>query len=128
MSLENKSVTELRGMAQAFGVPDIFGKTAAQLRDAIEARTEKMAAEALPPIPERLPYDARLLITHKDKTFQPTALVALLERHILTGLSLRFDEESWHMSYRGMTDCGSLRMPIRHAYAAAEKLMNARAK
>lgn len=123
MTLESKSLTELRGMAQAFGISDIFAKTVTQLRDAIEAKTERMAAESLPAAPERAPYDARLMITHKDRTFQPTALVALLERHITIGLSLRFDPESWHMSYRGRSDCGSLRMPIRHAVDAAERLI-----
>jgi len=123
MQLRDKPLVELRGMAQAFGVPDIFEKDATQLAQEIELRRDSMADDVAPKLPERPIYDARLMTTHKDKKTNPQAIVGILEQHITMGLKLSFDEERWYMAWGERNDEGTLRMPLRHVLDCAERLM-----
>jgi hypothetical protein len=123
MQLRDKPLVELRGMAQAFGVTDIFEKDATQLAQEIELRRDRMAQDAAPKLPERPVYDARLMVTHRDKKSAPNDITALLEPHISMGLKLRFDDERWYMAWGERNDEGTLRMPLRHVLDCAERIM-----
>lgn len=121
--LRDKPLVDLRGMAQAFGITDIFEKDATQLAQEIEQRRDRMADDVAPKLPERPIYDARLMWTHRDKKSNPTDIVGLLEQHITMGLKLSFDEERWYMAWGERNDEGTLRMPLRHVLDCAERVM-----
>ena len=125
-ALRSKSLTELRGIAQSFELPDIFEKDAIQLIQAIEAKTARMAQDALPPLPERPSYDARLMSTHPRKRCNPGEIVEVLEPLVARGLHLRFDDERWYIAFGERNDEGTLRMPLRTVLDCAERLMRAK--
>lgn len=122
MELQKKSIHDLRVMAQAFGVPDIFEKDALHLIQEIELKQQKIfePKQALPPKPE---YDARLMTrtpTHKSSMLEITNM---LKPHIAMGLRLKFDHEHWQMNFRVKEDSGSMRMPLRDVLLCAERIM-----
>lgn len=120
--LRNKSLTELRGIAQSFGVADIFTKDQLQLIQAIELRQQDMQPTTAPIIPKP-EYDARLMTRPPAKRSEVEVAEELLAPYVERGLHLRFDEERWYMSYSGRTDEGTLRMPLRVLMKCADNLM-----
>ncbi len=120
--LRDESIHKLRGMAQAFGITDIFEKDAIHLAQEIELKQQKLVPPpiALPPRPE---YDARLMTKPPSKQSTPMAITTLLEPHIKMGLKLRFDNEHWFMASGIKNDTGTLRMGLRHILDAAERVM-----
>lgn len=124
-TLCKKSIHELRVMAQAFGVHDVFEKDAAHLVQEIELKHAPTIAPqvALPPIPV---YDARLMTKPPSRRSSIEELVPLLEPYITLGLKLTFDDvgERWFMVCGKRTDEGTMRMPLRHVVDAARRMMN----
>lgn len=120
--LLKKSVHDLRIMAQAFGVTDIFEKDQKRLIQDIEL---KQVANIVPPLelPPRPPYDGRLMTEVPSLTSSPLELTELLEPHIMLGLKLSFQDEHWFMHYGKREDSGTLRQPLRNILMCAEKLM-----
>lgn len=120
--LHTKSLHELRGVAQAFGVSDVFRKDAVHLAQEIELKQQAMIPKvvALPPRPQ---YDARLMTKTPSRRSSEADIESLLREHIALGLRLSFDEENWHMQYGNKTDGGTLRMPLRVVLQCAEKIM-----
>lgn len=120
--LRNKSLTELRGIAQSFGITDIFNKDILQLTQLIETKQVAMIPE--PKIEILKPeYDARLMNRPPSKRSDQPQIENLLERHIAQGLSITFDEERWYMAHRKKTDEGTLRMPLAHVLQCADRVM-----
>lgn len=117
-----KSIHDLRVMAQAFGVTDIFEKDSKALTQAIEIKQQTFAAPA-PTLPARPEYDARLMTAVPNDLGSPMEITNMLEDYIKLGLKLSFDEEHWHMTYAKRTDTGTLRMPIRHIVQCAEGVL-----
>jgi len=95
--LKKKSIHDLRVMAQAFGIKDIFEQDAAHLIQAIELKQQTIFTPPapLPPKPE---YDARLMTKPPNKRSNVVEITEMLAEHIKLGLALSFDEESWHMA------------------------------
>ncbi len=122
MSLRDKSLTELRGIAQSFGVADIFKMDSKKLIQMIE-----MKQQALVPVPKiEIPkpeYDARLMTKPPSKKSEQVEIEKLLTPYLAKGLRVRFEDERWYMSYRNKTDEGTLRMPLRVVLRCAEKVM-----
>jgi hypothetical protein len=120
--LRKKSVHDLRVMAQAFGVDDIFEKDAEHLIQEIILKQENIY---IPPTPKpiRNEYDARLMTKAPSKISSPKEIVDLLTDHIKMGLDLSFDEEHWYMSKGKKNDMGTLRMPLRHVLDCADKIL-----
>jgi len=117
-----KSVHDLRIMAQAFGVTNIFEKDQKRLIQDIEIkqRSNQPPVVALPP---RNPYDARLMTQVPSRTSSPIAVTELLEPYITLGLKLSFQDDTWAMRYGNRNDCGTLRQPLRNILDCADKLM-----
>lgn len=122
--LRQKSIHELRGIAQAMQVTDIFSKDANHLIQDIELKQQSLAPPPSPPIPKP-EYDARLMSKPPAKRSNPVDAVEALREHITRGLRFEMDEiaETWSMSFGKVTDCGTLRMPLRTLIAVANRVM-----
>lgn len=123
MSLKNKTIHEIRAIAQGFGIPDLFSKDKDQLLQAISLKQDAMIPE--PPIHIPAPqYDARLMTKPPSKKSAQEEVMELLAPHLANGLRIEFDgEEQWSMGFGKKTDAGTLRMPLRHVLMCANKLM-----
>lgn len=120
--LRNKSIHELRGIAQSFGIPDIFEKDVVRLQQEIEIRQQKLIPP--PAIPFPLPeYDARLMSKPPARRTNTDEIITLLEPYIAKGLKLSFDHEHWYMASGIKNDTGVIRMPLRHVLECARKVM-----
>lgn len=120
--LRNKSLTELRGMAQSFGIADLFSMDAAQLAQAIELRQQDL----VPPKPEpidRPVYDARLMDKPPARKSDREMLEEYLAPYVARGVVLTFDEENWYMRLGIKSDQGTLRMRPATAIRCAERLL-----
>lgn len=122
MQLRDQSLTQLRGMAQAFGVDDIFKMDADHLIQAIELKQEKMAPAPAINIPKP-EYDARLMEKPPSKLSSQTDIEVLLQPYVARGLRLTFTEEQWFMAIGKKTDEGTLRMPLKIVLKCADRLM-----
>lgn len=120
--LQNKSLIELRGIAQSLGVADVFQKDHAQLLQAIEIKQQ-----AVLPVPKleipRPEYDARLMSKPPSRKSNQADIEQLLVPYVSRGLHLKFDEERWYMQHGKKTDEGTLRMPLKIVMRCAEKVM-----
>lgn len=122
--LRSKSITELRGIAQAFGIADIFTKDAIQLIQEIEAKQNKDFAPAAPVVVAAVnEYDARLMTRPPSRRSDVDAAQEVLAPFVAAGLHVKYDAERWYMSYKGRTDEGTLRMPLRTMIVCAERIM-----
>lgn len=122
--LSQKSLHQLRGIAQSFGVTDIFEKDARQLAQEINIKQGALAPPPAPPIPQP-PYDARLMSKPPARVSKAMDVTELLAEHIKRGLSLRFDDngERWFMVYGKKNDEGTMRMPLKTVLDCANKVM-----
>lgn len=120
--LSDKSLTQLRGIAQSLDIPNIFQKDKAHLIQAIELK--QSASIPLPAIDIPKPeYDARLMTKPPSKKSEVTEIEKLLAPYVERGLKVRFEDERWFFSYNKKTDEGTLRMPMRQVLRCAEKLL-----
>lgn len=122
-NLRKKSIHDLRVMAQAFGINDVFSKDQAHLIQEIEIKHKPVQAPVLlPPLPA---YDARLMTKPPSKRSSAEELVPLLEPYIALGLMVSFDDngERWFMRAGAKTDEGTMRMPMRGVVECARRLM-----
>lgn len=122
--LLNKSLVELRGIAQSYNIPDIFQKTPIQLIQEIELKQE--AAIPVPQVEVPKPeYDARLMTKPPSKKSVREEADALLAPYIARGLRFTVDEneERWQMVHGKKTDEGTMRMPLRTLLYCARKIM-----
>ena len=122
--LANKSIVELRGIAQALSVPDVFQKDKPQLLQAIELKQQKYTVTPKIEIPKPQ-YDARLMTKPPSKRALPQDVTELLAPYIARGLQFTIDEnaERWQMSFGKKTDEGTMRMPLRIVLRCAQKIM-----
>lgn len=128
MLIRNKSIHELRAIAQGFGVTDIFAKDQVQLSQAIEMKQKDMVPEPKVEIPKP-EYDARLMTKPPAKRGYEHEVKDLLAPYVARGMHLSFPEpEVWAMSFGKKNDTGSMRMPLRVILSCADKLMSGRGK
>lgn len=120
--LQNKSLVELRGIAQSFGIANIFQMDAAQLRQQIELKQQGIAKPEPIVIPTPA-YDARLMTEQPGKICELEEVEELLAPYVQRGLHARFDDERWYFSHGKKTDEGTLRMPVRIILKCAEAVL-----
>ena len=121
--LREKSVTDLRSIAQGYGISDLFSKDKNALIQAIELKQQDMQPEAKVVIP-RPEYDARLMTKPPSKKIRKEEdAYNLLKPYIDRGLVFTVDEERWYMRFKDKTDEGTKRMPLRVLLGCAEKLL-----
>lgn len=118
--LRNKTIYELRAIAQGLGIDDLFSKDLNQLLQTIELKQKAMIPEQ-PVIPVNPEYDVRLLnegsADHKD-------IEELLVFHVERGLRLSFPSpDQWHMRVGKKEDSGTITMPLATVLDCANKLM-----
>lgn len=119
--LTKKSVHELRQMAQAYGVTDIFEKSSARLIQEIELKAGRIAIPVeLPPRPV---YDVRHMTSQPSAEASRDEIIDMLESHIKLGLRLSFDDDCWTMSYGKREDTGTIRQPLRNILMCAERVL-----
>lgn len=122
-NLRKKSIHDLRVMAQAFGINDVFSKDQAHLIQEIELKHKPVQIVVqLPPLPA---YDARLMTKPPSKRSNAEELVPLLESYIALGLKLSFDDngERWFMTCGKRNDEGTMRMPLKAVVECARRLL-----
>lgn len=120
--LRQKSLTEIRGIAQSFSVADIFAKDKAQLIQAIELKQQAIQpAPVIAVAPP--PYDARLMTKAPARRSQQQEIDELLKPYVARGLRIRYDDERWYMACGKKTDEGTLRMPLRIVLHCAAKVI-----
>lgn len=116
--LKEKSLTELRTIAQGLGVVDIFSKSLPHLIQAIE----KKHSDLIPKEKIVIPVEYRTLPSGDicDKVL----LMELLEPYIKRGLKVVIGEETWKFSFANKEDSGTLRMPLRVALKKAQETLD----
>lgn len=119
--LLKKSIHDLRIMAQVYGLADIFSKDAKHLAQEIDAKLEVPTVKVT--LPERNEYDARLLTQPPNMRTDMDGITDVLKPFIEIGLKLSFEHEHWVMQWGKRNDTGTIRMPLRHIVACAERLM-----
>lgn len=121
--LEKKSLHELRGIAQSYGIGNIFSKESAQLIQEIGLKQQALTPEPVVP-PVKPEYDARLMTKPPAKSSTQDDVRRLLQPHIERGMHLEFpDPETWHITHGKRSDTGTIRMPHRVVLDCANKLM-----
>ena len=121
--LKDKTIHQLRSIAQGFDIPDIFSKDHAQLVQAIEMKRDKMIPEPVisPPLPQ---YDARMMTEDPSAIVSKEELDRMLEPYRAKGLHVSYpDPESFQMEFGKKTDTGTLRQPLRNILLCAEKIL-----
>ena len=122
--LDNKTIPELRAIAEGYGIPDLFSKDKAELLQAI--RGKQTASIPVPVFvePVQNDYDSRLMTKRPAKETTQAVAVEILADYVRQGLELTFPEpDRWSMRYKDRTDSGTMRMPPRTMLYCANKLM-----
>ena len=120
MTLANKSLTELRGIAISLSIPDVFQKDKAHLVQEIQSKQQR----DLRNLPQKEVQQAYVI---KSRGKEEKCDIAVIE-DILTplkdrGLKTNYDEERWYFRCGSRSDEGTLTMPLLTAVRCAEKLM-----
>lgn len=110
MGLVDKTLTEIRELAQSLGVQDIFGKTRKKLEQEIN---NKQLPEPVQSEPVQIDIIAAQELPVDD----------VLKPFIARGLHYMVQENRWYMAHGARTDEGSIDMPIAHIVRCAEKIM-----
>lgn len=122
--MRNKSITELRGIAQSMGVSWGFGDDKDALITKIEAKRDKVVPVAvMAPIPQ--PEDQRLRSRPPSKVTEEAMICDMLRPLLDRGLLISFspDGQSWTMRHKDREDTGTMRQPPRNVLRCAERLM-----
>lgn len=122
MTLRNKSVHQLRAIAQGYSIPDIFQMDDKQLIQAIELKQQDMIPEPALVIPAPA-YDARLMTKPPSRLSDEAQIREILAPHVAAGLRVTFDPERWYLQWDKRTDEGTLRMPLRTVLHCANQIM-----
>lgn len=121
--LETKSLSQLRGIAQSFGIGDIFSKTDSQLRQEIGLKQQSLAPSPRPD-PVVMPYDSRMMTKPPSRICTQESLKELLANHTAKGMHLLFPTpEEWQIKYGKREDTGTMRQPLRNVLECANRLM-----
>ena len=107
--LELKSMTEIRGLAQAIGVKFKFGDEKRHLIERIRAAVAVKLPETSP-IPA---MNTKTAAKPQPKYCTQDEIKAALEQYFPIGLILTFpDQEHWHVRCGFREDSGSFNMPL----------------
>lgn len=121
--MQNKSLHELRAIAQGYGISDVFSKTDNELRQLISLKQKEMQPKPVIEVPKP-EYDARLMKRPPAKICTQDALRDLLKGHIARGMHLTFPTpEEWHMQWGKREDTGTMRQPLRCVLECANRLL-----
>lgn len=122
MSLQGKTLTQLRGIAQSYGISDIFQKDQRHLIQAIELKQTDLQPKPKIEIPKP-EYDARLMSRPPSRKSDRAQIEELLAPYVARGLRLSFSDEQWFMACGKKTDEGTIRMPLKIVLRCAERIL-----
>lgn len=122
MTLDKKSLTELRAIYQSFGTGDLdMSLDKPRLMQEIERKKREIYVRPEPmvkPLDGRLAFESPACLSSKDDALD------VLKPYIERGLKVTFpDDDHWAMSIDKKTDEGTLRMPLRVVELCARRLM-----
>ena len=121
--LEERSITELRALAQAMGADYNFGMDCDALRQSIRDHMEAQVPK--PRIPDDLrPTDIRVATDLSDIVVTQVDVAEACLNSIDRGMRLTFPTpDTWMMEYGKKQDSGTLRMPLVDVVRCARELM-----
>lgn len=123
MSLDNKSIHELRAIAQGYDIRDIFAKKPHELIQAIADKQEALAPKPVIEIPQPA-YDGRLRMRPPSKSSSHDDILKLLEPFTAIGLRVTFPHpEQFHIAFGKKEDTGSIKQPLRVILGCAREVM-----
>jgi len=122
--MNKKSLTELRGIAQAIGCDFTFADDAKHLQQKISLKQEEFNPPP-PPIMIYAPDDQRMRTKPPTKISNEQAVRELLDPLIQRGLRLTFTEDGQQfiVKYGDKTDTGTLRQSPRVILQVAQKVL-----
>lgn len=120
--LNDKTLTELRNIAQGLGINEIFSKAPNQLMQDIEQKHKQLIPPPSIPLPAPH-YDARLMTAAPGVMCDKDSLMELLQPYIKRGLKVDIGDETWKFSFGKKVDTGTLRMPLRTALRKAGEVL-----
>lgn len=122
--LREKSLTDLRSIAQGYGITDIFSKDKLQLLQDIELKQQDMQPKPVIDIPKP-EYDPRIMSKIPARLSERSYIEQILQPYVDRGMCLTFPEpETWAISLDKRNDTGSMRIPPRVILNCASKVMN----
>ena len=121
--LEERSITELRAMAQAMDAKFVFSDDKQRLitiiRDCMQAKIPK------PRIPDNIePSDDRFIIRPPKYVCTQREVIDALQPMIDAGLQVTFPTtDTWFLRFGKREDTGSMKMPPLHVLRCAKEIM-----
>ena len=124
MSLDDKSITELRGILTAMGGDMQFSDNKKDLLRKIEIKRSAIGGDKpRQPIYTSPPDDQRLRTIPPAKNMAAETLIEAMQPFVERGLHLDCTDTEWTMSCGKKTDSGNLRMPLRVVVGCAREVM-----
>ena len=122
--LVNKSITELRGVAQAMGVVWGFGDDKDRLIHLIETKRDVTVPPA-PVLDIPLPNNQLLRTLPPARISREQEIMGFMQPYIDRGLrfTISDDLQTWSMQAGIKTDSGTMRQPPRILIECAEKVL-----
>ena len=118
------SIHELRGIAESYGIADVFSKDEKHLRQEIELAKAEHAKPQVQPIPKP-EYDPRIRNLPPAKECSQEIILDYLKPFMDRGLKVSFPEpERWHMIFDKREDSGNIRIPPRVILKCAQRVMS----
>lgn len=121
-SLEDRSLTELRAIAQGCGASFDFSTSKAHLLQAIRIKSVDIV-----PKPDAKPVHIaepeRIRTIPPSKNVSRETLILILKPFTDRGLKIEFDGDNWTMRAGKKEDSGNMRVPLRILVRCAEQLL-----
>ena len=121
--LEKKSITELRGIAQAIGCKYDWSDDKKIIIQKIQLKQNAALPKPVIEVRYEQPHDQRLRTLPPSKVSNEKMIRDMLAPLIAIGLKFDVTGEEWVMRYDKREDSGNMRMPPRHILRAAERMM-----
>jgi len=122
--VHDKSIHQLRAIAEGYGIPNIFSKQKHELVQAIELCQKAQLPDQKITPPPRREYDTRIMSRRPANSFSKEDALDVLEPYFVYGLKIEFpDPDRWHMTLKGKEDTGTMRMPLRVLLDCADRLL-----
>lgn len=123
MTLELRSIHELRGMVSAMGGRLDFGDDKKKLAAKIKSMLDAQLPQPQVMIPD-MPEDMRLRIVPPARNLPRDQVIAALSEYTERGMRLSFPRpDQWRMEFMKKHDTGTMRMPLRVIVGCAQQVM-----
>jgi len=114
----DKTLTELRVIAQGLGVKDITTLTRAALEQEIKSKSTSLAEQKIELPQVVVKQVANITYCDKDE------LMECLQPFITRGLNVTIADNMWRFSFGNKCDTGTMTMPIRLALKKAQDVLS----